>query len=198
MKRKLGITLLFLCLSISTWARITASCSWGYGAQLYKAQAFSYTPNRVGYRVSEYAYGFTYLSTAYLNFALSYEFAHKASIGLKSGYKGIDQNYSIIPLELEARYYFKSYEESSAFLSLEAGSALHDLNFKDQIILASLGLGYREHLYKSLSVDFFLKLDAFYGHPLPIDRYEGEIPRSQLYFSYVSCAFLNLGIQINF
>lgn len=198
MKRKVLITLLFLNLCVNIQARISASFSWGYEPQLYKAQAFSYTPNRVGYRVSEYAYGFTYLSTTYINFALSYEFAHKASISLKSGYKGIDQNYVIIPLELEARYFFKSYETSSCFLSIEAGSALHDFNFDDQILLTALSFGYREHLYKKLSVDFFLKLESFYGHPLPIDRYEGEIPRAQVYFSYMAYAFLNLGIQVNF
>lgn len=198
MKRKAFITLLFLSLCISTQARISASFSWGYEPQLYKAQAFSYTPNRVGYRVSEYAYGFTYFNTTYINFGLSYEFAHKASIALKSGYKGIDQNYAVIPLEIEARYFFRSFDTSTWFLSLEAGSALHDFNFDDQIILASLGLGYREQLYKKLSVDFFLKLESFYGHPLPIDRYEGEIPRAQVYFSYMAYAFLNLGIQVNF
>lgn len=198
MKKSCLITILFLCLSISTQARVSAAFSWGYEPQIYKFQAFSYSPNRVGYRVSEYSSGLCYQSTTYINFSLSYEFAGKASLTFKSGYKGIDYDYTVLPLELEARFYFSSYESSSYFLCLEAGTALHNWNFEDKIILSALGFGYREHLYKMLSVDFFMKLEGYIGSPLPIDKYEGEIPRPQVYFSQKICVYPNFGIQINF
>ncbi len=190
--------LLGVCLTSQAKVRISGGVSWGYSPQIYKSQVFSYIPNNIGYRINERTEAFNYFSNAYLDADAGVDLWDKLSFHLKTGYRGIDYNYDIIPLLLETRYYFGSCFTGGTFLSLEAGTALHEWNFDDGIILIKTAFGYREQLYKAISVDFLFHIQATNMHPLPIDKYEGVIPRPQVSFSVVGLLQLGFGVGINF
>ena len=178
--------------------KVSQELSWGYSPQLYDSHGFTYTTSAVGYRVNEYDARFDYNHNAFISYQIGLDFAKHYSVHLKSGFMGAGRNYDLIPLEIQCRFYFKSYSQNSLYLYLEAGTAMHNWTFNDKIKLASLGFAYRENLYKNLCVDFFIAASALSSSPLPIDKYEGEIPRPQVLYSNVIRSYLQLGIGISF
>ncbi len=185
----------FGCLS---HARFSAGVSWGYSPQIFKSQVFSYTPNRIGYRINERNQSFTYFSNAYVDIDAGVDFLRKFSLHLKTGYRGADFNYDLIPFLLEGRFYFRDYCSGGAFIALEGGIAMHKRSFDDGIIILKTAFGYREQLYRDLSVDFLVHVSAMNFHPLPVDKYEGVIPRPQVSYSVVGLLQLGFGVGINF
>ena len=194
----IAVLLLGVCLTSSGRVRLSGGVSWGYSPQIYKGQVFSYIPNRIGYRINERESAFNYYSNAYLDADAGVDLWNRVSFHLKTGYRGLDYNYDIVPLLLESRFYFKDYYTGGAFVALEAGTALHEWNFDDGIILIRTSLGYREQLYRNLSVDFLFHIQAADLHPLPIDKYEGVIPRPQVSFSAVGYLQIGFGVGISF
>ncbi len=198
MKRFTIILLLFLSLMCSAKTRVHTEASWGYSPQVFVAKAFAYIPNGVGYRVEEYDNNFSYINNAFLKISSGIEVLDKVSIGIKTGIQRIDEKYNVIPLELELKYFFRSTEKNGIYLLLEGGTALHEWNFQDDILLGAAGLGYREQLYKSLNINFFIQLQGLSCHPLPIDKYEGVIPRERVVFSLIAYTGLVFGVGIGF
>ncbi len=197
--RKLACILaLTLALNSVCKARLSGGISWGYSPKVFYSQVFSYTPNRVGYRISERNQGFTYFSNAYLDLNAGIDFKDKVSLHFKTGYRGAGNSYDIVPLLLESRYYFGSSYSGGSFLALEAGTAMHEWSFEDGIIIVKTAFGYREQLYKRLSVDFTVHLQAMHLHPLPVDKYEGVISRPQVYYSVAGFFQIGFGVGINF
>lgn len=198
MKKFMCILALILGCNCLSYARLSGGISWGYSPQIFKSQVFSYTPNRIGYRINERNQSFTYFSNAYVDIDAGVDFLKKFSLHLKTGYRGTDFNYDLIPFLLESRYYFHDYYTGGAFLALEAGTAMHNKSFEDGIILLKTAFGYREQLYRHLSVDFLLHISAMNFHPLPVDKYEGVIPRPQVSYSVVGLIQIGFGVGINF
>lgn len=197
--RKLAcIFVLTLGMNLVCQARLSGGFSWGYSPQVFYSQVFSYTPNRVGYRISDRNRGFTYFSNAYLDINAGIDIKDKVSLYFKTGYRGAGQSYDIVPLLLESRYFFGSSYSGGTFIALEAGTAMHEWSFEDGIVMVKTAFGYREQLYKSLSVDFTVHLQALHLQPLPIDKYEGVIPRPQVSYSSVNYLQIGFGVGINF
>ena len=182
----------------SAKARVHTEASWGYSPQVFVAKAFTYIPNGVGYRVEEYGNNFSFINNAFLKISTSIEMLNKVSAGIKTGIQGIDGKYKVIPLELELKYFLRSTDKNGIYLLLEGGTAIHECNFQDNILLGAAGLGYREQLYKSLNVNFFIQLQGLSCHPLPIDKYEGVIPRERVVFSLIAYTGLVFGVGIGF
>lgn len=192
------ITFLFLSLIINAKSPFTLGLSWGFSPQVYKSMDFSYRTNQIGYRVSDSRKGFNFYECAYLSLDAGLNVSKHWSLHLVSGYRGVDENYNIVPLYLQTRFYFKEYSENGIFLGMGAGTALKDWHLNDDIVLSNIELGYREYLYKTLNLEFLIKLEGMFLHPLPIDKYEGVISRPQVLYSNVGYIFIGTGFRINF
>lgn len=199
MKRTLAcITFLFLALNINAKAPFTYGVSWGVSPQVYKIYDFSYISNRIGYRVSDSRQGFQFYECAYLYLDAGLNISKHCSLHLVSGYRGVDENYNVLPLLLETRFYFKGYSHNGIFLGASAGTALKDWHLKDDIFLSNIEFGYREPLYKTFSLEFMVKIEGMHLHPLPIDKYEGVIPRPQVLYSSAGYVFVSSGFRLSF
>lgn len=192
------ITFLLFPLIINAKTPLTYGVSWGFSPQVYKSQDFSYISNRIGYRVSDSWEGFTFYECAYIYLDAGVNVAKHWSVHMVSGYRGVDENYSIVPLYMQARFNFKKHGENGIFLGIGAGTALKDWHLKDDIILSNIEFGYKEYLYKTLNLEFLIKLEVMSLHPLPIDKYEGVIPRPQVLYSYLGYMFISTGFRISF
>lgn len=198
MKRFWTILISLLAFAFSASARFSASISWGYSPQIIKHEAVCYIPNSIGYRVAEERTRIDFYSNAYLTASVGYDFLKHCSLQFKAGYMGIDYNYQALPLLGEFRYYFKDFRSKGLFLGVEGGFFLHNLTWEDKGTLVGLCFGHREQLFKDLSLDFHVKIQWANYSPLPVDKYEGVIPRPQVIFSNTDSFMLSIGTAISF
>lgn len=198
MKKGILITFLLLALTISAKAKINAGVGWGYCPQVLKTERVSYIPNSIGYRISDGRAGFSYFTNEFIYASVGADITRHFSMLLKGGFMGVDYNYIVTPITAEARYYFKGYDRQGLFLSMEGGIALHDWDFEDRFGMLSAGMGHREMLFESLSLDFIFRITCANYHPLPLDKYEGVIPRPQVIYSNTHSLLISLGVGLNF
>lgn len=198
MKKLWTILIPVLAFSFSASARFSGSISWGYNPQLCKYEAVCYIPNSIGYRVAEERFNFTYYSNAFLYASAGADFATHFSLQFKTGYTGISYQYQVMPVMGEFRYYFKDYLGKGLFLGVEGGIMLHNWSWEDKGTLAGLSFGHREQLFGDLSLDFLIRIQWANYSPLPVDKYEGVIPRPQVIFSNTDSFMLSIGTSINF
>ena len=198
MKRLLTITILFFALTLSAKPRVTGGLSWGYIPQVYRSYSCAYYSGRDGYRINDSREGMRYVRNSYVLLDGGVDFLKHFSVHLQTGLRGVDVDYVVMPMNADFRFFLKGYDRSGLFIGGMAGAALHKWSFDDGIFNAGLSLGYREQLYRELSVDFAFKIEGVNCHPLPVDKYEGVISRPQVLFSNTNYLFVGFGVGINF
>ena len=180
MKRLLAITFLFFALTLSAKPRVTGGLSWGYLPQVYRSYSCAYYSGRDGYRINDSREGMRYVRNSYVLLDGGVDFLKHFSVHLQTGFRGVDVDYVIMPMNVDFRFFLKGYDRSGLFIGGMAGAALHKWSFDDGIFNAGLSL------------------EGINCHPLPVDKYEGVISRPQVLFSNTNYLFVGLGIGINF
>lgn len=198
------LTILVLLASVfpfcaSAKARFEASAEWGVSPLLLSSELYSYYSNQ-GFRVSEGdgTMGFNYYTNAFLYATAGVNFAKYFGLAAKAGYAGLCEGYRVFPLGLRLLAYPSGYERDGVYLTADASVALHGGAAEDETLLGSIGIGYRHGLYGSMGLKAFARVCGSTFSPLPVDPYEGVIPRSRVISSSRTCIALEIGIGIYF
>ena len=196
----LCLTLLFVseAFSKAEGPRLRYGLQWGYNAKV--ATSYAYTIyNSNGSRISD-SQPFTgdYYTNAFVSADLGLEFLNYFAFTLKAGYRGVAEDYRVMPVELQFSIFPWSYDESGLFLFGSGGFALYQWSLDDKINLISAGMGIRRNMGLKISLDGFLKANLTTCSPLPVDQYEGQIPRDRTVYSRAKHISLDLGIALYF
>lgn len=178
--------------------RFRYGVQWGYSA--LGASGCEYTIyNSVGSRVSDgKPFVPHYFTNAYFSADLGLEFARYFALTAKAGYRGIDRDYRVAPLELQLSLFPFGYERSGMFLFGSGGLALYDWSLADKINLLSGGMGYRHNLSRKISLDGIFRLNYINCSPLVVDDYEGVVPRDRTVYSRATHLTADVGIVLYF
>jgi len=149
--------------------RLKIGLEWGYTNTLYRLYHFNYIESVDGYRVDENGADFIYYSNGHITASLSLEFLNNWSVGIHSGYMGIYQRRTIVPLDMRLSYYFKNYSQDSWLVFVEAGSGFHISESIENTIVGRLGCGYRVALSSRLGLDFMTSVQISGDHPAIYD-----------------------------
>lgn len=178
--------------------RLRYGLQWGYSAKVASAGQYTYRTS-MGYRVSDdnplYA---DYYTNAFVSADLGLEFLNWFALTARFGYKGIAKDYRVMPAELQLAVFPKGYENSGLFGFASGGMALYDLSLDDGATLFSAGVGLRRNLSRKISLDGFLKAGYTVCSPLPVDQYEGKIPRESVVYSRAQHISVDLGLALYF
>lgn len=194
----LALAFAFESFSAAESSRFRYGVEWGYSAKV--ASSFQYTIyNSYGSRISDsQPLSPDYYTNAFVSADIALEFADYFAITLKAGYRGVAKDYRVMPVELQMAVFFKGYEKTGPYVFAGGGAALYNWSFEDQINLASAGAGMRHNLSRKISLDTFLKVNLIGCSPLPVDPYEGTIPREKTIYSRNGHLSFDLGIALNF
>ncbi|MBP5571453.1 MAG: hypothetical protein J6X39_02150 [Bacteroidales bacterium] len=205
MSKLLKIIALSLALILSSEAlseagspRLRYGIQWGYSAKA--ASSFEYTIyNSYGSRISD-SEPLTpnYYTNAFICADLGLEFLNYFALTLRGGYRGVEKDYRVVPAEVQFSIYPWGYSESGLFLFGGGGVALHDWSFEDKVNLISAGMGLRRNMGLKVSMDGFVKANLITCSPLPVDPYEGVVPREQTVYSRRQHITLDIGIALYF
>lgn len=162
------------------WNRLHPSLEWGYAQNIYRHHHFT-MQSEEGYRIYEDNSAIYLHPNAFISLGLSLEMSKHISLGFQTGYAGIYENDSVIPLCLGLRYHYKDMDSDGFYTFAEAGIGLVTKSAeweKSKSSLCRLGQGYRITLFDGFWLDFLLSARASFAHP-PIPNPEGSVYDSQ-------------------
>lgn len=178
--------------------RVRYGLQWGYSAKV--ASAFQYTIyNSYGTRISD-SQSLTpdYYTNAFVSADLGIEFLDYLAFTLKAGYRGVAKDYRVMPLELQFAIFPMRYDKTGIFFFGSGGFALYNWSLEDKINLLSAGIGLRRNLSRKISLDGFFRGNLITCSPLPVDQFEGTIPRERIIYSRAQQLSLDLGLALYF
>ena len=194
----LVLLLSFGAVSRAEGPRLRYGLQWGYNAKV--ASTYAYTIyNTNGSRISDsQPLTADYYTNAFVSADLGLEFLNYLAVMVKAGYRGVAKDYRIMPGELQLSIFPWGYAESGLFFFGGGGFALRDWNLEDKINLLSAGMGLRRNMGLKISLDGFLKANLTACSPLPVDQYEGQIPRDRTVYSRAKHISVDLGVALYF
>ena len=199
---KTAILAIMILLSLPGFAqkpRLRYGIQWGYNAQVVSGSQYTYLTD-IGYRVSDGEDPHAdYYTNAFVCADLGIEFFKSFALSASIGYRGVAEDYRVFPAELQLSWFLRGYETSGVFFSAGGGTALTEgLSADDGIIMLSAGTGYRHSLSHKINLDGFVKVRHTSCSPLPVDEYDGVIPRERTVYSRSTHISVDLGIALYF
>ncbi|MBO4610659.1 MAG: hypothetical protein J5668_00980 [Bacteroidales bacterium] len=205
MSKLLKIMVLSLALILASEAvseagkpRFRYGMEWGYSAKV--ASGFEYTIyNSYGSRISDsQPLSADYYTNAFVSADIGLEFLNYLAVSLEAGYRGVARDYRVMPLSLRLALFPKGYDKTGPFVFAGGGMALYNWSLEDKVNLISAGAGSRYNLSRKISLDGFLRANLISCSPLPVDPYEGTVPREKTVYSRTSHITMDLGIALYF
>ena len=178
--------------------RLRYGLQWGYSAKA--ASSFEYTIyNSYGSRISD-SQPLTpdYYTNAFISADLGLEFLSYFALTLKGGVRGVEKDYRVVPAEIQFSIFPWGYTKTGMFLFGGAGAALYKWSLEDKVNLYSAGIGLRHDMGLKVSLDGFVKANLITCSPLPVDPYEGVVPREQTVYSRRQHISIDIGIALYF
>ena len=204
MRKSLKITIIAIALlqTINCFAegpRVRYGIQWGYNAMAVSGSEYTYLTD-IGYRVSDgEPLHPDYYTNAFVSADLGVEFLRSLALTARVGYRGISAGYRAFPAELQLAWFTKGYEASGIFVCAGWGTALTEaFSTDDNINLVFAGAGYRKSLSRKISLDGFVKGHHISCSPLPVDEYDGVIPRERTVYSRSTHLSVDFGIALYF
>ena len=177
--------------------RLRYGLQWGYNAKL--ATSYAYTIyNSNGMRISDSQIGADYYTNAFVSADFGLEFLNYFAVTLKAGYRGVAKDYRIMPAELQFSIFPWGYDQSGLFFLGSGGFALYKRSMEDKINLLSAGIGLRRNMARKVSLDGFIKANLTTCSPLPVDPFDGPIPRERTVYSRTKHLTIDLGLALYF
>lgn len=196
----LCITLFFAseALSEAGSPRIRYGIQWGYSGEAAAGTSYTFF-NKYGTRISDSnPRHWEYYTNAFVSGDVGIEFLDYLAVTLKAGYRGVAKDYRIMPLEIQGSIFPWRYDQSGLFLIGSLGTALSNGNFEDNVKIISAGMGLRRNIGLKISLDGFIRGNLYITNPLPLDPYEGLIPRDRVVASSGKFITIDLGLALYF
>ena len=204
MRKPLKIALIALAFlhtfaSFAEGPRLRYGIDWGYNAKAFGESEYTYLTD-IGYRVSDgEPLHPDYYTNAFVSADLGVEFLRYLALTTRVGYRGIFEGYRAFPAELQLAWFFKGYDAAGFFVCAGGGTAITEgLAFDDNINLISAGGGYRKNLGRKINMDGFIKVQHISCSPLPVDEYDGVIPRDRTVYSRSTHISVDFGVALYF
>ncbi len=141
MKRLITITFLFFALTLSAKPRVTGGLSWGYLPQVYRSYSCAYYSGRDGYRINDSREGMRYVRNSYVLLDGGVDFLKHFSVHLQTGFRGVDVDYVVVPMNVDFKFFLKGYDRSGLFIGGMAGAALRCSGRYDRVSGKRAGAG---------------------------------------------------------
>ena len=195
----IALTLLQTVASFAEGPRLRYGINWGYNAMAGSGCEYTYLTD-IGYRVSDGEnFHPEYYTNAFVSADFGVEFLRSLALTARVGYRGISEGYRAFPAELQLAWFIKGYETSGIFVCAGGGTALtEEFSADDNINLVFGGAGYRRSLSRKISLDGFIKIHHISCSPLPVDEYDGVIPRERTVYSRSTHVSVDFGIALYF
>lgn len=178
--------------------RVRYGLQWGYSAEAMASTTYTIF-NEYGSRISDSnPRHWEYYTNAFVSGDVGLEFLDYLAVTLKVGYRGVAKDYRIMPIELQGSIFPFRYDQSGMFLIGSLGTAMSNWNFEDEMKILSAGIGLRRNIGNKISLDGFLRGNLFICNPLPVDPYEGTIPRDRVLYSSGKYVTFDLGLALYF
>lgn len=178
--------------------RIRYGLQWGYSAETMASTNYTIF-NEYGSRISDSnPRHWEYYTNAFVSGDVGLEFLDYLAVTLKVGYRGVAKDYRVMPIELQGSIFPFRYDQSGLFFIGSLGTAMSNWNFEDKMKILSAGIGLRRNMGNKISLDGFLRGNLFICSPLPVDPYEGTIPRDRVLYSSAKYVTIDLGLALYF
>ena len=203
MKRAIAyLAALLLCLSATAGGRdflrrLHPGLEWGYTLTATTYQHFNYLDPSIGYRINDQGWTYPPRSNAFILGSLTFDLSDRFSLGLLSGYEGIDRMRRTIPLLCRGSFYPRGRDEDGVYFFSDLGLNLsHPEAGGNQM---QIGTGYNIFLAPRCALAFLAGGRVTYDRPDVWDPIEEEyIPKRNIKRNDAWYFALNIGVALKF
>jgi hypothetical protein len=202
--KRLSIIFLFLLFSLPAMAggggfsgRFHPGVEWGMSLTPASFHHYNYLDESIGFRINDEGWDYNTKLGAFVLGSVAFDITRTFSVGLLSGWQGVERNRRIVPLISRLSFYLSGVDDDSIFVYTDLGLALNELKKKCNFI--QIGSGYRLLLTPGYSLNLRVSGRIVYDRPEVWDPIEEEyisernIKRNDAWY----CA-LNLGFSLEF
>ena len=203
MKRAIAyLAALLLCLSANAGgkdfkSRLHPGLEWGYTLTATSYQHFNYLDPSIGYRISDRGWTAPARSNAFILGSLTFDITDRFSLGLISGYEGIDRLRRTVPLLCRGSFYLKGRETDGVYFFSDLGLNLSHPEARGNQM--QIGSGYNIFLVPRCMLGFQIGGRVTYDRPDVWDPIEEEyIPKRNIKRNDAWYCALNFAIPLRF
>ena len=199
--KRLASILLLIAVSAAAWAwtpRISYGLEWGYTGSPLKTHQYSYIYS-AGSRITDNGAQWRYFSNGSLLAGAGLDVSSKVNLSLYSGLVGVYSERWMVPLELRARWCPKGLTAGGPIAHAGAAAMFPTSSLLETAGRINVGGGWRCMVYKHISIDLLLSLNATLDHDILYDP-DTRVPimSSDIMRNYSEYWGVNFSLAINF
>lgn len=174
---------------------------WGYVQNVFEHHHYNLL-STIGYRIDENLSSIYTKPNAFALLGVDFMAGQKFSFALSTGFEGIFNGCSIVPIRLRINYFYKGYHKdgfysfAGAGLGIRSGESL----MRNTIgLMLNIGEGYRISLTPSSKIDFILSIRNSRVNPmLPDPDGPGFAPEENIRYNNAEFYALSFSIMLSY
>ena len=173
---------------------------WGYSQGIYQYHQYNILTSE-GSRLYSREKGFLFQPSGDILVGVMFKPSGKSGISLMTGYAGIGNKSTAIPLMLRYSYFYKSMSSDGFFNFAESGMGFKIATEIEKVpaIMAGIGAGYRLKLTPEINMDILLSVRGIFDKPqIPDPEGQGFVDKSRILSNTASFYSVNASIALSF
>lgn len=178
-------------------SRLHPGLEWGMSLTPTSFHHYNYLDESIGFRINDEGWDYHTKLNAFVLGSLSFDVTRTFSVGILSGWQGVERSVRIIPLITRLSFFTSGSDDDGIFVYTDLGIALN--RFAKKTNFSQIGGGYRLMLTPGYSLNFRISSRIVYDRPDVWDPIEEDyisernIKRNDAWY----CA-LNIGLSLEF